>query len=119
MSEGHHRSRDILDDWTVRRIAGPDVPDLLQSRLASGLSAVVPGVVHLDLVREGLLRHPDEGDGESEQAWVGESDWTWTRPLHVRDLPEGCGEDDVLDWVVVRAHLVLAFCWPFVHFETG
>ena len=99
MSEVHHRSLDILEGWTVRRIAGPGVPEPLAARIASGLSAVVPGVVHQDLIREGLLRHPDHGDGESEQAWVGNSDWTWKRTLGVDDLPDGSGKGDILELV--------------------
>ena len=99
MSEVHHRSLDILEDWTVRWIAGPGVPQAHAARIASGLSAGVPGVVHQDLIREGLLRHPDDGDGESEQAWVGNSDWTWTRNLDADDLPHGSGKGDVLELV--------------------
>ena len=79
MNRTNHRTRDILDDWTVRRIAGPEVPGSISDPVASGIPAVVPGVVHLDLIRAGIIRHPDLGDGEAEQVWVGRSDWSFLR----------------------------------------
>ena len=99
MSVRRRSSRDILDGWSVVRTAGPDLPDALMRRLAAGLRAVVPGVVHQDLIREGLLRHPDDGDGEAEQSWVGRSDWTWTRPLELGDLPAEVDRGDVIELV--------------------
>ncbi len=41
------------------------------------LPATVPGCVHLDLVRAGVIRPVDEGDGEARQEWVGHADWEW------------------------------------------
>ena len=99
MSKVHHRFLEILDHWKVRWIAGAGVPENLKSRLASGIPAVVPGVVHLDLIEQDLIRHPDEGDGESEQVWVGDSDWTWSRSLREADLPHASRKDDVLEVV--------------------
>ena len=74
--------RVLNDAWRVRREGGPDCPIELP---ADGVDAVVPGCVHLDLIRLGLLTHPDLGDGEAEQAWIGRTDWTWRRPLGPAD----------------------------------
>jgi beta-galactosidase/beta-glucuronidase len=41
------------------------------------LPATVPGCVHLDLVRAGVIPPVDEGDGEARQEWVGHADWEW------------------------------------------
>jgi beta-mannosidase len=35
--------------------------------------------VHLDLLRAGLLEHPNRGFAEREQAWVGRTDWRYER----------------------------------------
>ena len=100
MTRMNHRTRDILDDWTVRRIAGPEVSGSISELVASGIPAAVPGVVHLDLIREGIIRHPDLGDGEAEQVWVGRSDWSFRRRLRFADLPEGGLDDDVVEVVL-------------------
>lgn len=41
------------------------------------VAAVVPGCVHLDLIRAGVIRHPREGFAELEQFWVGKTDWRY------------------------------------------
>ncbi len=87
MSDRAARRRTLLHDgWTVERIGGTgDPPGTLPSR---PMSATVPGVVHLDLVRDGVIPQPDHGDGEAAQRWVGRTDWRYRRRLAVGDLPE-------------------------------
>ncbi len=41
------------------------------------LDADVPGCVHLDLMRAGVIGDPDLGDGEAQQAWIGHATWRW------------------------------------------
>lgn len=41
------------------------------------LEARVPGCVHLDLIRAGVIPHPDQGLGELDQFWVGQADWEY------------------------------------------
>ena len=89
--------RALNDAWRVRREGGPDGPIELP---ADGLDAVVPGCVHLDLIRLGLLAHPDLGEGEAEQAWIGRSDWTWTRSLGPADRIDADGDADVVCEIV-------------------
>jgi len=43
----------------------------------SALAAAVPGCVHLELIRAGLIPHPDQGLGELDQFWVGRADWEY------------------------------------------
>ncbi|MBA8793075.1 beta-mannosidase [Friedmanniella endophytica] len=50
--------------------------------------AQVPGELHLDLLRAGLIPEPFDGAHESELAWIGRTDWTfrarfdWTQAQH-------------------------------------
>jgi beta-mannosidase len=41
------------------------------------LPAGVPGCIHLDLIRAGVIEHPDIGFAERDQFWVGRSDWEY------------------------------------------
>lgn len=45
------------------------------------IAAEVPGCVHLDLIRAGVITPVDRGDGEARQEWVGHADWEWTATL--------------------------------------
>ncbi len=64
--------------WTVRAVSGP-VPTEIADRLDAGVPATVPGVVHTDLLDEGLIPDPYDGDNESAVAWIGECDWEYSR----------------------------------------
>lgn len=60
---------DLNGAWTVRGVK--HVPD--------GLPARVPGCIHEDLLREGLLEDPFYRDNEKKAQWVGREDWTFSR----------------------------------------
>jgi beta-mannosidase len=82
-----HRST-LHEGWTLQlREAGEDAPDDL---VVDGLPASVPGVVHTDLLRAGLLADPDVGTAEADQHWIGRSAWsyrttvTWSDQDHER-----------------------------------
>jgi beta-mannosidase len=70
------------DAWTVActACAHPGAPAGIVGR---SFPAVVPGCVHLDLERAGVLPPVDVGDGEERQEWVGHADWTWTGRIDV------------------------------------
>lgn len=68
--------RQALDGaaWSVRAVGdAPDVPAKARRRVA----AVVPGCVHLDLMRAGVIGDPAIGFNELDQFWVGKTDWEY------------------------------------------
>lgn len=69
----HRIERRLHTAWRVRAAAGP-APEAVGG---SAIPATVPGVVHLDLMREGLIPDPYLDDNESAVAWVGLVDWTY------------------------------------------
>jgi beta-mannosidase len=65
------------DQWTVRAVGDlAAVPEHIRGRV---FPARVPGCVHLDLIRAGVLRHPNLGYAERDQEWVGRTDWRYER----------------------------------------
>jgi beta-mannosidase len=48
-----------------------------------GLSATVPGCIHKDLLRAGLIPDPQFRDNEKLVQWVGETDWTYQREFEI------------------------------------
>lgn len=44
---------------------------------AEAISAVVPGEVHTDLLRAGLIPDPFDGNNEGALAWIGLTDWQY------------------------------------------
>ena len=62
--------------WQVRCVEGSAARADVVGR---AFPAVVPGCVHADLERAGVIRPVDEGDGEDAQTWVGHTDWEWER----------------------------------------
>ena len=78
---------ELRDAWTVSIVedsapAGvpPEVRDALRG---AGISATVPGQVHTDLEREGLLPDPTHDRNEAATRWVGRADWTYRRTVDV------------------------------------
>jgi len=68
--------------WTLSAVAGP-LPDDLEG---IEVPAVVPGCVHTDLLRAGLIPDPFDGDNESVLAWIGRTDWVYERTFDAGDL---------------------------------
>lgn len=70
-------------NWTVEAIAPqPAAREAGRPAPPTGLigrrfPAVVPGCVHTDLIRAGVIEHPDARLAELEQLWVGETDWRY------------------------------------------
>jgi hypothetical protein len=74
------------EGWTVECTAcsSAAVPaGVIGTRFASE----VPGCVHYDLMRAGVIGPVDEGDGEAQQVWVGQTrleiGWIWVAMLLV------------------------------------
>jgi beta-mannosidase len=65
--------RAIGDGWMLRPVSGPGT-----GLLPTGpIPAAVPGEVHLDLLRAGLIADPFDGDNESAQQWIGDTGWRY------------------------------------------
>ncbi|GAA2511629.1 glycoside hydrolase family 2 protein [Winogradskya humida] len=47
----------------------------------SAVPAIVPGCVHVDLINAGRLPDPFQDDNEKAVAWVGRTDWEYTREV--------------------------------------
>jgi beta-mannosidase len=63
--------------WTVRAVGdGAPVPGPLRGR---EIPATVPGCVHTDLLRAGLIPDPLVEFNEREVQWIGECDWEFRR----------------------------------------
>jgi beta-mannosidase len=74
---------ELRDDWTVT-IAGDGVPAGAPAGIAGrSIRATVPGQVHTDLEREGLLDDPTFDRNEDAAKWVGRADWSYQRTVDV------------------------------------
>ncbi|PZE86208.1 glycoside hydrolase family 2 protein [Curtobacterium sp. MCBD17_032] len=73
---------ELRDHWTVTPVEdGPrTVPDAVRGAV---VAATVPGQVHTDLEREGLLPDPTFDRNETATAWVGQTDWAYRRTVDV------------------------------------
>jgi beta-mannosidase len=71
----------IHDGWTVSAVEGPTPDD----RDLSAVPAVVPGVVHTDLVRARLIADPFDGDNEAAQQWRGSTVWRYATTFEWSD----------------------------------
>jgi beta-mannosidase len=67
--------------WTVRAVGDLSaVPAALRGR---EVVARVPGCVHTDLIRAGLIPDPLVGMNEREVQWIGETDWEYRAAFEV------------------------------------
>jgi len=51
------------------------------------IEAIVPGSVHLDLLREGLIPDPFFRENETEVQWVAENDWVYEKTFWYEPTP--------------------------------
>ena len=61
--------------WTVERSGGPATELIAEQELAG----VVPGTIHTDLLRAGLIDDPFDADNESALSWIGKSVWEYSK----------------------------------------
>ncbi len=72
--------------WQVREGERPLVPP---HNLLPPVPAQVPGHVHLDLLRTGVIPNPFERMHERDAAWVDSSDWIYDTTFSVTDTETG------------------------------
>lgn len=78
------------DGWTLEPVDPPaDAPAAVHAMLGRPIPAVVPGHVHLDLIRAGIIEHPDHGDAEASMQWIGRTDWRFRRTFDLRETLAG------------------------------
>ncbi len=65
-------SRTLDSGWQFRALGNTDTPALAQWHPAQ-----VPGVVHTDLLRNGLIPDPFDRDNEFHLQWIGLTDWEY------------------------------------------
>jgi beta-mannosidase len=72
---------DLNDGWqfTWGEVSGGDRGKGEPKRPAQWMAAAVPGDVHLDLMREGILKDPFVGDDLDHAVWVERKEWWWKR----------------------------------------
>ncbi|TCB95588.1 glycoside hydrolase family 2 protein [Micromonospora zingiberis] len=73
----------LHDGWTLRAIAGPQVPPEVDGR---AVPATVPGCVHTDLLAAGLIPDPYLDDNETALTWIGQTGWVYESTF---DRPPG------------------------------
>ncbi|MDR3710622.1 MAG: hypothetical protein P4L33_20165 [Capsulimonadaceae bacterium] len=76
----HTVSLPILTGWTVRELPSEGRP--VYSILPT-IPATVPGHVHLDLLRAGVIGDPFERMNERGVEWIDETDWVYETTFHV------------------------------------
>src|SRR5688572_29713478 len=68
-------TQQLHDKWTVRPVGElSEVPSALRG---VAVPARVPGCVHTDLLRAGLIPDPYQGRNEFEVRWIGHTDWQY------------------------------------------
>lgn len=78
--------------WTVRACGDlTRVPAQVRGAASVGLPATVPGCVHEDLIRAGIIGDPRIGMNEAACSWVGWTDWRYEAAFEVdeRELEDG------------------------------
>src|SRR5579859_5606897 len=87
MGELMRTARTRLDSqWWLQRAFPPDLNPSLQ---LPALSAQVPGHVHLDLHRGGVIPDPFYRLHERDVAWVDDSDWTYETTFDLEEETDG------------------------------
>lgn len=71
----HPIRRPLGGDWTVVALDGPVPPEVRQAVIP----ATVPGAVHTDLLAAGLIPDPYLDDNEHLLAWIGLTDWRFSK----------------------------------------
>jgi beta-mannosidase len=71
-------SRTLASDWQFRAVGNTDRSDIKQWHAAQ-----VPGVVHTDLLRNGLIPDPFDRDNEFRLQWIGLTDWEYQTSFQV------------------------------------
>jgi beta-mannosidase len=84
-------SQTLSAGWQFRAIGNTDMPDIQQWHAAQ-----VPGVVHTDLLRNGLIPDPFDRDNEFRLQWIGLTDWEYQTTFQVDSSALGHGHVDLV-----------------------
>ncbi len=91
LSASEPSSRNLNSDWQFRAVGNPDKPDIQQWHAAQ-----VPGVVHTDLLRNGLIPDPFDRDNEFRLQWIGLTDWEYQTTFQVDSTALGHDHIDLV-----------------------
>ena len=72
--------------WTVRP-STDSLPEPESRLVGQNVAATVPGEIHVDLLRAGLIPDPFDADHESRLAWIGRTGWTYSGTFSWSDTP--------------------------------
>ncbi|MBE0638064.1 MAG: glycoside hydrolase family 2 protein [Bacteroidales bacterium] len=64
----------LNDGWEFHQL-NPDQP--------TWYPAIIPGTIHTDLLKNGLINNPFYGCNEKELQWIGETDWTYRKTFQM------------------------------------
>lgn len=64
----------LHEGWTAHAESGPVPDDILDT---GSIPAEIPGSIHTDLLRAGLIPDPYLDENEKTQSWIGLTDWTY------------------------------------------
>jgi beta-mannosidase len=67
----------LHDGWSLRLVAGEEIPDWFTSAAPATVAAQVPGCVHTDLLAAGLIPDPFVDDNEVRLSWIGRAEWAY------------------------------------------
>lgn len=74
---------DLNGEWEFKVCSESFIPDELKRKLFNWQVAFVPGVVHLDLLRSGLIPDPFFETNENLVQWVDKVDWVYRKRFTV------------------------------------
>jgi beta-mannosidase len=77
--------------WQFRAVGNTDKPEIQQWHAAQ-----VPGVVHTDLLRNGLIPDPFDRDNEFRLQWIGLTDWEYQTTFQVDSASLGRDHVDLV-----------------------
>src|SRR4051794_26058974 len=87
---------DLCGDWKIRwsdgqrgRLEQAESVDSQKFDHERWIDARVPGEVHLDLWRAGLIADPYVGTNCLSARWVEECQWTYRRTFDLDEIPRG------------------------------
>jgi beta-mannosidase len=84
-------SRALDSAWQFRAVGNTDQSDVKQWHPAQ-----VPGVVHTDLLRNGLIPEPFDRDNEFRLQWVGLTDWEYQTAFQIDSASLGHDHVDLV-----------------------
>lgn len=87
-------TRRLHEGWSVRATRGPVPAELV----AAVVPAVVPGLVHTDLLAAGLIPDPYLDQNEKKVTWIGETDWEYSSSFDWAPTAATCTSSSSRAW---------------------